>query len=128
MTSPPTRSARPHFRLRDGGRIREQLLSLSDRERSFRYFILEAPVPLRDYVAEHAAAAGDRATATTCCEWRAEFDPPPRERERLMRFVREEIIAAGFAAIRAALAAERAGRPAPRLASATARRGARRGR
>src|SRR3569833_457953 len=41
-----------HFRLRDGARLREQLLALSDRERSFRYFIVEAPVALNDYVAQ----------------------------------------------------------------------------
>ena len=39
------------FRLRDGAVLREQLLSLSDRDRSFRYFIVEAPVPLGDGVA-----------------------------------------------------------------------------
>src|ERR1700722_11533618 len=42
----------PNFRLADGGRIREQLLALSDAETSFSYCILEAPVRLRNYVAE----------------------------------------------------------------------------
>src|SRR5260370_217624 len=40
-----------NFRLADGARIREQLLALSDIETSFTYCILEAPVPLRNYVA-----------------------------------------------------------------------------
>ena len=94
-----------HFRLRDGVQIREQLLGLSDRDHSFRYFIVEAPVALRDYVAEMRLKPilGEDATF---CEWRAEFDPPPAERERLTRFVREEIIAAGFSAIKRALAAD----------------------
>ena len=39
------------FRLKNGSRIREQLLFLSDLRRSFGYCILEAPAPLRDYVA-----------------------------------------------------------------------------
>ena len=103
-----------HFRLRDGGQIREQLLALSDRDHSFRYFIVEAPVALRDYVAEMRLKpiVGEDATF---CEWIAEFDPPPAERERLTRFVREEIIAAGFAAIKRALATDA---PAPLRLSA----------
>src|SRR5215471_3174144 len=40
------------FVLRDGSVLREQLLSLSDRDRNFRYFLVEAPLPLRNYVAE----------------------------------------------------------------------------
>src|SRR6476659_9788215 len=39
------------FRLVDGGILREQLLQLSDRERSFTYCILKTPIPLIDYVA-----------------------------------------------------------------------------
>ena len=41
------------FQLQDGGGIREQLLALSDNEREkvSTYCILDAPVPLRDYVA-----------------------------------------------------------------------------
>ena len=39
------------FRLRDGGQLREQLLTLSDRDHSFTYCILDAPIPLSDYVA-----------------------------------------------------------------------------
>jgi NADPH:quinone reductase-like Zn-dependent oxidoreductase len=100
-----------NFRLKDGARLREQLLALSDRERSFRYFIVEAPLPLNDYVAEmrlKPVTDGD----ATFCEWRAEFDPPPAEAERLTRFVREEIVAAGFAAIRRALETDA---PAPVL-------------
>ena len=34
------------FHLQDGARVREQLLSLSDREHRFTYCILEADVPL----------------------------------------------------------------------------------
>ena len=36
-------------------------------------------------------------------EWRASFEPPPQERARLERFVREEIMEAGFAGLRRAL-------------------------
>ena len=55
-------------------------------------------------------------------EWRASFEPPPKQRERLERFVREEIIEAGFAGLRRALT--RAGpaahgESAPRRAAST---------
>ena len=39
------------FTLRDGNRIREQLLALSDRDHLSTYCILDASVPLRRYVA-----------------------------------------------------------------------------
>ena len=39
-----------NFYLKDGGNIRERLLSLSDKDYSFWYSILESPMPLTDYV------------------------------------------------------------------------------
>lgn len=91
------------FRLADGGELREQLLSLSDRERSFSYCILEAPIPLMGYVAHvrlKPVTDGER----TFWEWRSTFHPPAREREALERLVREQIYQAGFEAIRRLLA------------------------
>jgi len=90
------------FRLNDGARMREQLLSHSDRERTFRYCILEAWEPLRDYVASVRLRSVSDGGAGLW-EWRAAFDPPASERERLARFIRDEIMDAGFAAMRAYL-------------------------
>jgi NADPH2:quinone reductase len=90
------------FRLRDGAVLREQLLSLSDRDHSFRYFLLEAPVMLHDYVADMRLRPVT-SDGTTYCEWHARFDPPPSERMALLRFVREDIMMAGFAALRRAV-------------------------
>lgn len=87
------------FRLADGSELREQLLSLSDRDRSFSYCILEAPIPLMGYVAHvrlKPVTDGNR----TFWEWRSTFHPPAREREALERLVREQIYRAGFQAIR----------------------------
>ena len=39
------------FRLATGAQLREQLLRLSDRDRSFTYCILDSPIPLIGYVA-----------------------------------------------------------------------------
>src|SRR6202022_3722762 len=88
------------FRLHDGSRIREQLLALSDIETSFTYCILEAPVFLRDYVAQVRLR---RVSQDNTClwEWRARYDPLPADKERLTRFIAEDIFAAGFRAIAA---------------------------
>jgi NADPH2:quinone reductase len=86
------------FRLRDGSRIREQLLALSDVETSFTYCILEAPVPLRNYVATVRLRA---ATMENAClwEWRARFDPPAAEKQRLSQFIAQDIFEAGFRSV-----------------------------
>src|SRR5262245_23758967 len=39
------------FRLTDGSVLREQLIALSDRTRELTYCLLDAPLPLIDYVA-----------------------------------------------------------------------------
>ena len=87
------------YRLRNGAWMREQLLALSDRRRSLRYCLLESTMPLRDFVVSMRLRP---VTADNACfwEWRASFDPPPSERERLIRFVRDDIIEAGFADMR----------------------------
>jgi NADPH:quinone reductase len=91
-----------NFRLKDGSRVREQLLFLSDANRGFSYCILEAQAPLRNYVASVRLRA---VTSDDSClmEWRASFEPPLQERARLERFVREDIMEAGFAGLRRAL-------------------------
>ena len=93
-----------NFRLKDGSLIREQLLFLSDATRGFSYCILEARAPLRNYVASMRLRP---VTSEDAClvEWRSSFEPPPRERARLERFVREEIMDAGLAGLRRALTA-----------------------
>ena len=87
-----------NFRLADGGYIREQLLALSDVANSFSYCILEAPAPLRNYVA-HVRLRPVTENKTCLWEWSASFDPPATERERLKRFVAEDVMAAGFRAV-----------------------------
>jgi NADPH2:quinone reductase len=86
------------FRLVDGSRIREQLLALSDSETSFTYCILEAPVALRNYVAMVKLRA---VTMESRCfwEWSADFDAPASEKDRLSRFIEQDIFEAGFRSI-----------------------------
>ncbi|HXT05471.1 MAG TPA: zinc-binding dehydrogenase [Roseiarcus sp.] len=94
-----------NFRLSDGGRIREQLLALSDVAKSFSYCILEAPVSLRNYVA-HVRLRAVTENDTCLWQWSASFDPLPAERERLTRFVAQDIMAAGFRAVSGLLVGE----------------------
>ena len=93
-----------NFRLRDGGVIRERLLTLSDLEQTFSYCLMETPVPLFNYVAHVRLAPvtdGDR----TFWEWRCSFSTRAGEEEEMRRMVSEDIYEAGFAAIRSRLAA-----------------------
>jgi NADPH:quinone reductase-like Zn-dependent oxidoreductase len=104
------------FRLGDGSRIREQLLALSDQETSFAYCILEAPVMLRNYV---AIVRLRPVTSERAClwQWGARFDPPAAERDRLSRFVAQDIFEAGFRSVRSLLSgAGRARAAMPRSA------------
>ena len=109
-----------NFRLANGAQLREQLLRLSDRDRSFTYCILDSPIPLIDYVANvtlKRVTDGNR----TFWNWRSTFSTPPGLEPALERLVGEEIYERGFAAIRA-LASGRVPEPAsvprpPRVAS-----------
>ena len=72
-----------HFRLADGSELREQLLSLSDKDRRLTYCLLEAPLPLMGYVATirlKPVTDGD----ATFWEWRSEFHPPAHRRDELV--------------------------------------------
>ncbi|MEZ5592506.1 MAG: zinc-binding dehydrogenase [Gammaproteobacteria bacterium] len=92
------------FRLQDGGLLREQLLSLSDSTYTLTYCLLEAPVPLLDYVATiRLRPVTD--TDATFWEWHSTFAPPAQRREEMIRLVTEQIYQAGFAALRQYLAA-----------------------
>ncbi len=62
-----------NFRLKDGGVIREQLLTLSDFDFQCSYSILESPMGVENYVATlklTPVTDGNR----TFAEWWAEFD------------------------------------------------------
>jgi NADPH2:quinone reductase len=69
-----------NFTLKDGNQIREQLLALSDRDYISTYCILDATLPMRNYVATvqlKKITDGDR----TFWHWESTFDVP-RGRER----------------------------------------------
>jgi hypothetical protein len=83
------------FTLKDGGRLREQLLALSDYEYSVTYAILESPMGVTDYVATlrlFPVTDGGR----TFAEWVAEFDCPPDRVAALTRQIGQGVFQAGL--------------------------------
>ncbi len=83
------------FHTKDGGHIRERLLSLSDRDHSFSYSILESPMGVENYVAWVKLTAitdGDR----TFAEWSAEFDCAKDREAELAQFVGQAVFQGGF--------------------------------
>ncbi|MCP1674826.1 NADPH:quinone reductase-like Zn-dependent oxidoreductase [Natronocella acetinitrilica] len=100
------------FSLQDGGRIREQLLSLSDRNHCFTYCILEAPLPLNGYtstVTLKPVTDGEQ----TFWHWEGRFQPPPGLADELVEIVGGQIYEAGFDAIRQLLERRPAARTEP---------------
>ncbi len=94
-----------NFRLADGGRLREQLLRLDDVAHELTYCILEAPLPLHDYVSTiclKPVTDGDR----TFWSWESQFAPPPHRAVELADLVANGIYRAGFEAIRQAFASQ----------------------
>ncbi|WP_340117815.1 SRPBCC family protein [Pelagibius sp. 7325] len=113
------------FRLTGGERVREQLLSLSDRDHRLRYTIVESDVPLNDYVAEVAlkpVTDGNR----TFWSWTSRFRPPAGRERELAQLVAEGVYEAGFSAIRALVErrAAPAATPRPAIARAVSTSGA----
>ncbi|GAA4343732.1 hypothetical protein GCM10023165_26420 [Variovorax defluvii] len=87
------------FTLRDGNRIREQLLTLSDTEHRSTYCIVEATVPLQRYVATvtlKPVTDGNR----TFWHWESTFATPPGQERELREMVARDVYEAGFENLR----------------------------
>ena len=88
-----------NFTLKDGGRIREQLLALSDYEFSCTYSILESPMGVSNYIATLKLTPITDG-ARSFVEWTAEFDCP-KERERdLVASIGKGVFQGGFDALK----------------------------
>jgi len=87
------------FALKDGNRIREQLIALSDTDHVSTYCILEATVPLQRYVATvtlKPVTDGDR----TFWHWQSTFATPPGRERELREMVATGVYEAGFENLR----------------------------
>ena len=89
-----------NFRLKDGGMIREQLLTLSDYDFQCTYSILESPMGVENYVATlklTPVTDGNR----TFAEWWAEFDPPSGKEAELADAIGQGVFQAAFNSLKA---------------------------
>jgi Polyketide cyclase / dehydrase and lipid transport len=83
------------FQLRNGDRLREQLLGLSDYDMFCTYSILDSPMPLTSYVATVRLTPitdQDR----TFIEWSAEFDCAPEREAELVAGIGGGVFQGGF--------------------------------
>ena len=100
------------FTLKDGNQIREQLLALSDRDHVSTYCILDATLPMRNYVATvqlKRVTDGDR----TFWHWESTFDVPRGREREFEQLVGDAVYEAGFTGLAAYLRSERT--PSSRL-------------
>jgi hypothetical protein len=88
-----------NFRLKDGGRIREQLLDLSDYDMSFGYAILESPMGVENYYATFRLSPITDVDHTFA-EWQAEFDAAEDREDALIAQIGRNVFAAGLAALK----------------------------
>ena len=103
-----------NFFLRDGNHIREQLLALSDRDYISTYCILDATLPMRNYVATvqlKRVTDGER----TFWHWQSTFDVPKGREKEFSDLVGGGVYEGGFEGLRAFL--RRGARPAVRSSS-----------
>ena len=92
-----------NFRLRDGGVIRERLLTLSDYDYQCSYSILESPMGVENYVATlklTPVTDGGR----TFAEWWAEFDCAPEREAALAEQIGQGVFQAAFDSLKKVLA------------------------
>lgn len=107
------------FTLKDGNRIREQLLTLSDTEHKSTYCIVEATVPLQRYVAAvtlKPVTDGNR----TFWHWESTFSTPPGMERALRELVAQGVYETGFANLRRYLRQGAERQPGTRAAMPTA--------
>jgi hypothetical protein len=88
-----------NFTLKDGGRIRERLLALSDYDLSCTYTILESPMGVSDYIATLALTPVTDGNATFA-SWQAEFDCPPEREAALIQQIGQGVFQAAFSALK----------------------------
>jgi hypothetical protein len=88
-----------NFRLKDGGKIRERLLALSDYDMSCTYSILESPMGVENYIATLALfpiTDGNLTLAT----WKATFDAPEDLEAMLVRDIGQNVFQSAFTALK----------------------------
>jgi NADPH:quinone reductase-like Zn-dependent oxidoreductase len=104
-----------NFHLKDGNHIREQLLALSDRDYISTYCILDATLPMRNYVATvQLKKVTDQ--NRTFWHWESTFDVPKGREREFEQLVGGGVYEAGFTALQKYLHGEN--RDGPRFSAA----------
>jgi hypothetical protein len=88
-----------NFQVKDGARVREKLLALSDYDYACTYAILDSPMVLSNYVATlrlFPVTEGNRCFI----EWTAEFDCPQEKIAELADAVGNGVFQTGFDALK----------------------------
>jgi len=83
-----------------GAALRERLIDLDDRKHTLKTCLVDTPLPLYGYVAHQSlrrVTDGDR----TFWQWRASFATDPQRRDDFAARIAEDVMAAGFASVRA---------------------------
>ena len=91
-----------NFSLKDGNHIREQLLALSDHDYLSTYCILDATLPMKNYVATvqlKTVTDGNR----TFWHWESTFDVPKGREQEFSELVGNGVYEGGFAGLRSFL-------------------------
>jgi NADPH:quinone reductase-like Zn-dependent oxidoreductase len=99
-----------NFHLKDGNHIREQLLALSDRDYVSTYCILDATLPMKNYVATvqlRKITDGNR----TFWRWESTFDAPRGREREFDELVGNGVYEGGFSGLRAFLNEKNGVRP-----------------
>jgi NADPH2:quinone reductase len=99
-----------NFHLKDGNHIREQLLALSDRDYVSTYCILDATLPMKNYVATvqlKKITDGNR----TFWHWESTFDVPRGREREFDELVGNGVYEGGFSGLRAFLNEKNGVRP-----------------
>jgi NADPH:quinone reductase len=91
-----------NFRLKDGNRLREQLLSISDDKRSSTYCILDATLPMKRYVATLALKKITDSNHTFW-HWESSFDVPSGRESEFDQLVGDGVYIGGFQGLKAYL-------------------------
>ena len=92
-----------NFVLKDGGKLRERLLALSDHDLSCTYSILESPMGVDNYIATLSLTPITDGNETFA-EWTAEFDAAPDRVAFLVQDIGTNVFQAAFTNLKQRLA------------------------
>ncbi|RWN26779.1 MAG: SRPBCC family protein [Mesorhizobium sp.] len=88
-----------NFTLKDGARIREKLLALSDYDLSCSYAMLESPMEVENYIATLSLTPVTDGNMTFA-EWQAEFDCAPDRESALVQQIGTGVFQSAFTALK----------------------------